>query len=288
MTGRPTGGDGGPTAGGGGAPGGPGRGATDSPGRPAGDAPGTLVGDAPGTPAARTPAEPVADILANRRNNRWRAAFFLLAIFGVIAAAAWALLGSRFLVVRSVEITGTHLVPKSEVLAVAGIPEGLPLVRVNTAVVASRIDRITQVQSAQVTRDWPDRIVITVQERRAALAVRAGTGFDLVDPSGVVVRQAPKEPPGIPLFAPDGPMLGNPGVHAAATVMRELPSRIARLVKSVTVPNADSVTLHLSSGVTVDWGSSGQTAQKARELAILMRTHARYYDVSAPGTAVTG
>jgi hypothetical protein len=37
----------------------------------------------------------------------------------------------------------------------------------------------------------------------------------------------------------------------------------------------------------VVWGSPRRGAQKARELVLLMRTHARYYDVSAPGTAVT-
>ena len=101
----------------------------------------------------------------------------------------WVLFGSRLLVVRSVEVTGTHLVPKSEVLAAAGILKGVPLIRVNTGAVADRVDRITQVQSARVTRSWPDGVVIAVQERKPALAVPAAGRFDLVDPSGVVVQQ---------------------------------------------------------------------------------------------------
>ena len=56
---------------------------------------------------------------------------------------------------------------------------------------------------------------------------------------------------------------------------------------SVTAPSPDQVTLQLRSGVTVVWGGPGDAAAKARELAILMRTHARYYDVSSPATAVT-
>ena len=58
-------------------------------------------------------------------------------------------------------------------------------------------------------------------------------------------------------------------------------------VTSVTVPSPDQVTLILSSGVTVLWGSADDAAAKARELAILMQTHARSYDVSSPATAVT-
>lgn len=222
------------------------------------------------------------------RYNKWKAGFFALAVVGVVAAAGWALLGSRFLIVRSVAVNGTHVVPRSEVLAAADISKGLPLMRVNTGAVASRIERIAQIQSASVTRDWPDHIVITVTERTPVLAVPSGGAFDLIDPTGVIVRQAAKQPKGMPRFTPSGPLPHNPDVAAAASVLRSLPSSMARQVKSVTVPNLDAVTLHLADGVTVDWGSTGQTTEKTHVLAILMHTHAHYYDVSAPSTAVTG
>jgi cell division protein FtsQ len=224
-----------------------------------------------------------------RGPSRYRTAFFLLAVVGILAAGGWLLYGSRFLVVRSVQVTGTHLVPAAEVLAAAAIPPGQPLIRVDTAAAASRVERITQVQSAQVSRQWPDGVLITVHERTAALAIPlVGGGFALVDSAGVVVQQVRAQPPGIPRFIPAGPLAGNPGVRAAASVLRQLPAGIARRVTSVTVPTVDAVTLHLARRITVDWGSTGGSAQKARELAILMHTHARFYDVSAPGTAATG
>jgi cell division protein FtsQ len=277
MTGGPPA-RGGPAASGGvSASGGPAvPGDADSPGPAAG----AVTEDSPG---------PAPKAAARRGRSRYRAAFFVLAAAALIAAGVWVLYGSRLLVVRSIQVTGTHLVPKSEVLAAAGIPAGVPLMRVNTGAAASRIDRITQVQSAQVTRSWPDRVVITVRERTPALAVPlAGGGFGLVDPSGVVVRQVTKQPRALPQFVPAGPLPGNPGVRAAAGVLRELPPALAGRVTSVTVPTPDAVTLHLTGRVTVDWGSPGLAAQKARVLAILMRTHARSYDVSAPGSATTG
>jgi hypothetical protein len=47
------------------------------------------------------------------------------------------------------------------------------------------------------------------------------------------------------------------------------------------------VTLRLAGGVTVLWGAADHAQAKAEELALLLPTHASYYDVSAPGTAVT-
>src|SRR5207342_2542178 len=108
---------------------------------------------------------------------------------------------SPLLVVRSVSVRGTRLVPSAEVLAVSGITPGTPLIRVNTGQAAARIEEIRQVSSAQVTRSWPDQVVIVVRERTPALAVAApGGGYDLVDADGVVMRWAARRPADLPLY----------------------------------------------------------------------------------------
>ena len=83
--------------------------------------------------------QPVADRVLRRRRR------------GLLAGVAWALLGSKLLVVRSVVVNGTQLVPASQVRAAAAIPSGVPMIRVDTGAAASRVEAITQVQSAQVS-----------------------------------------------------------------------------------------------------------------------------------------
>jgi len=226
-----------------------------------------------------------------RSRRRWRAAFLALALAAIVAGAAWALFGSRLLAVRFVVVTGAGLIPQSEVLAVAHVEPGTPLIRVNTARVAARVATIQLVQSVTVTRSWPDRVIIAVRERTPALAVPApGGGFDLVDPDGVIVRWVARRPPGLPLYlstAVASSLRGDPDLGAAAAVLGELPARLRASVISVTAPSPDQVTLRLARGVTVLWGGTGSAQEKAEELGLLMTTHASYYDVSAPGTAVT-
>jgi cell division protein FtsQ len=228
---------------------------------------------------------------SGRRRRSWRTAFFVLAVTGVVAVAAWALFGSRLLVVRSVVVTGTHMVPVSEVLAVAGVEPGTPLIRVNTGQVAARVDTIRQVRSAQVTRSWPDRVLIVVRERTPALAVTAsGGGFDLVDADGVIVRWAAVRPAGLPVYSVTAAVVslrGDPDLAAAAAVLGELPAQLRKSVESVTAPAPDQVTLQLSGGITVVWGGTGGAAEKAEELTVLEMTHSHYYDVSAQGTLLT-
>ena len=216
-------------------------------------------------------------------------AFVALAAAGVVAAAGWVLFGSPLLAVRSVTVNGTHLVPQSEVLAESGVVPGTPLIRVNTAQAAARIERIAQVSNAQVTRSWPNRLVIVVRERTPVLVLPAygGAGYDLADADGVVLMRVARRPAGLPLYptvAPDGALRGNPDLAAAAAVLSELPAPVRRSVISVTAPAPDQVTLRLTGGITVLWGDTGQAGVKAQELTVLMRSHLHYYDVSGTGS----
>jgi len=250
----------------------------DRPARPAG-----------GGPGAR-PRGP-----ARRRRTRWRAAFFALAGLAIVGGVGWALLGNRLLVVRSVTVTGTHLLAPAQVIAAADVSPGTPLLSVDVGAVTRRVEAINLVASATVRKDWPDRLVITVTERVPAMAVKmAGGGYDLVDPTGVLVHYTKAKPAALPVFVTSlsgAGLRGNPQAIAAATVLAELQPWLSRQVAEVTAAAAPAgplqVTLSLSDGKTVQWGSVGNAAQKNRELSILLPGQAGYVDVSAPGTVVT-
>ena len=276
-----------------------------APGGPPGGAAGPSA-TAPG-PAGAGAATEVAPPAAapgriRRRRIRWRTRFFALAAVAVVAGVSWVLLGDKVFVVRSVTVTGTRLVSTSAVIAAADVPVGTPLTRVDAGAVTRRVESIRQVASATVTLDWPDHVAIAVTERVPAMAVRmAGGGYDLVDPTGVIVRWASAKPAGLPLFttALSGAALrGDPGVAAVAGVLAELSPSLAPAVSGVSVTQvptgsggtfgtAEQVTLSLSGGKTAVWGDISNAAAKNRELQILLRTGVRYVNVSAPGTVVT-
>jgi cell division protein FtsQ len=234
--------------------------------------------------------KPAAAPAAGESRTAWKAVFFGLAGAAIIAGAAWALLGSRFLVVRSVQVSVTgRLVSRGQVVAAARIPPGLPLIRVNTHAIARRVGQIPQVRSAEVSKNWPSTIVIRVRSRTPVFARSVPGGFDVIDRFGVAVRQVAQRPAALPLFSP-GAVAGAPAggaVSAAATVLDELPRGVARRVSEVTAPDASDVSVRLTNGAVIVWGDTRGAAQKAQELTLLMRRHARMYDVSAPGTAAT-
>jgi cell division protein FtsQ len=266
---------------------------TDTPPPPAAAAGPSLAAGAPPAGPGRGPG-PATRARARRRRTRWRAAFFALAGLAIVAGVGWALLGDRVFVVRSVTVTGTRQLA-TEVIAAAGVPLGTPLLSVDSGAAARRVEAIQQVASATVSEDWPDHLVIAVTERVPAMAIRmAGGGYDLVDPSGVIVSMAKTPPAGLPVFVtvlPGSALRGNPEVTTAADVLAELQPWLARQVARVSAAavtaGSEQVTLNLRDGKTVRWGSTDNAAQKNRELSILLPGEVRDVDVSAPGTVVT-
>jgi cell division protein FtsQ len=259
-----------------------------SAGRDRGD---MIAGDQDGNGAVAVEVAGVAALppaAGRRRRAPGRRAFVAALALTILAVAGWALLGPTVLVVRHVRVTGGGAqISATAVRGAADIAPGTPLARLDTAAAARRVERLPAVLSARVTRSFPDTVVITVRPRVPALAVPTAAGYALIDAHGVTVTSVTTEPAGIPLLTAPPPVLrGNPAVRAAALVVGELPAALRDLVKSVSASGA-GVTLRLDRGVTVVWGGPAQGAQKAAELAVLLGTHARYYDVSDPATAVT-
>jgi cell division protein FtsQ len=244
------------------------------------------AGGGPGTERRAAPRRP---------RTRWRAAFFALAAVAVVGGVGWALLGNRVFVVRSVTVTGTHLLAQGQIVAAADVKLGTPLMSVDDGAVTRRVEAIPQVASVTVSESWPDRLVIAVTERSPAMAVRMADGsYDLVDPTGVIVRNAKARPAALPVFVtsqPGSALRGDPEVAAAADVLAELQPWLAGQVTEVAAATApvgpQQVTLTLRDGKKVQWGSPGDAAQKNRELSILLPGKASDVDVSAPGSAVT-
>ncbi|GLZ03638.1 hypothetical protein Acsp03_11050 [Actinomadura sp. NBRC 104412] len=221
-----------------------------------------------------------------RRPARWKAVFAVLLVLGLLGTLAWVLLGSRLLVVRTVEVTGTKLAPRDRVVATAGIRLGLPMARLSTGSARSRLERMREVESARVERRWPATVRIVIRERVPIVGVERGGRFYQLDRHGVAVADGPSRPKGLPTLSVAAPGPTDASTLAALRVLHTLPERLRRQVDIVEAPSAESVTLRMSGGRTVVWGSDERAEEKVRLVDALRKTAAgraaRTIDVSAP------
>lgn len=182
---------------------------------------------------------------------------------------------------RSLVITGIGAVTREEVVDAAKVRLGTPLLQINTDQVADRVAGIRRVASARVQREYPSTLRITIVERIPIVVKDYPDGPHLFDRDGVDFATAPP-PPGLPYIDVDHPGPSDPPTRAALEVMTALRPEVVAQVSRVAAPSVASVTLTLTDGRTVVWGTTDRTEEKAEKLAALLTQPGHVYDVSSP------
>jgi len=129
---------------------------------------------------------------ARRRAARaaWIGGVALLA--GVTAAASalfvYKVSRSSYFRVREVEVRGTSRLSRAEVVRLMGLEGGASIFSVPSRRHEHAIERNPWVERALVRRQFPDRLIVDVTERRARAIVSLGE-LSYVDRDGVVFKQ---------------------------------------------------------------------------------------------------
>lgn len=226
-----------------------------------------------------------------RRRRPGRRTAVLLAIVAILAGVLfWLVYFSPFLTVKQVAVTGSGASRAALVLRVADVPAGEQMIEIDTSAVTARVSDIQTVTDVNVTRSWPNTIVISVSERvPVAYSVEPGDAegsenFGLIDAAGAVFQQAGKAPKGVPELQAADPAART----AALAVLAALPPEISHRIEVVTAQTPRDITFELKNGSIVRWGGDTETARKALILSALLRkVKAGWYDVSAPEVPTT-
>jgi cell division protein FtsQ len=241
-------------------------------------------------PPATAPIDPRfrrRRIEVRRRAGRRRLRL-LVGMSASVAAigAAWGASRSPLLDVDHVRLTGATHTRSRTIIQSAGSLPGRPMVDLDEAAAAHRIERLPWVADARVTRQWPNIVSIEVRERAPAASVPAARGgWALVDDSGRVlapVASAPADRPELEGVPPVGP----PGTLVPATTRAPLevaraltPAMRLRVGAVVRAPDGE-LQLRLRADGVVRLGDAGRLEPK------LVAAEAVLGDVDAARVAV--
>jgi cell division protein FtsQ len=229
---------------------------------------GAGAGPDPARRPARTPRRPRRDTPAARRRRLLVRAGAAVA---VVVVLAWLLWGSPVLGVHRIQVDGAGSLTSAEVVEVAGITEGTPLLRVDVDAAEARVARLPQVASVEVTRGWPRSVVITVVERVPVAVVEQDGARSLVDADGVLFDTVTGDLPSgvVPLDVAD-PGPDDRVTRAALAALVALPEAVRADVATASATTPEDVTLTLADGTTVLWGSAEHADDKAEVLVALL------------------
>ncbi|WP_052462621.1 cell division protein FtsQ/DivIB [Nigerium massiliense] len=215
----------------------------------------------------------------DRRSRVLRRVAIALGVVLVLAAVAFGLLNSPVLAVRRVAVEGNKVVAAEAIRQQANVQLGVPLARVDTGAIAGRVVALPGVGQADVHVTLPDTVTIAVTERPLAYVTNQNKAFQWVDPSGQMFNETPQRPAGAVLASVSDDQRVRASVGAAANA---LPDPLKKQVKLITASGPDDITLKLTTGGTIVWGSADQSELKAQAAQALLATRASVIDVSAP------
>ncbi len=223
----------------------------------------------------------------HRRRRRRVAAVIAAAVLGVALFVAAGVF-TPIMAVRDVEVRGAQAVNVADVQQSLSRIEGVPLALVQERDVHRALESFPLIQRYSIERIPPNTLVVHIEERVPAIAIKQEDSFDLLDPAGVVLARVPEVPPGVPVGGAELNDTSSPAFQAAATIVRDMPEDMRALLATVQATNGQDVKFGLSTGTEVIWGEPLDTQRKIAVLKALLAATGSpaMVDVSAPDAPV--
>lgn len=211
------------------------------------------------------------EVAEDRARRNVRRLIRFLIILGLAGAVVWLFL-SPLLSVK--EVTTTGVVASSTHLALAeeGVLAGTPMILIRSGDIAADLERDPWVREAVVELDWPNRVVVRVEERVPVAWVETGDGWARRAIDGVAVPSSGEPDDSLPWLdfstIEDSEASGSSQVLGALEFAAALPDE---LISGTRVwPGANGEMWADVSGFDVRLGRPVEMAAKGLSLAALL------------------
>jgi cell division protein FtsQ len=121
-----------------------------------------------------------------------RTALLLSVIFAITAVMIYGYnftITSPFFQIKEIIVRGCKELTEKEILSLAGIKPSQSLLAINLNSIARRIEANPWIKGVSIGREFPNRLIIEVQERTAVALVKRDNSFSLLDVDGVVFKK---------------------------------------------------------------------------------------------------
>ena len=95
-----------------------------------------------------------------------------------------------FFQVAAIEIQGCKRLSKAEVLELSGVDIHSNLMAIDADNLQSRLEQDDWIELADVSRKWPDRLIISIRERQPVAMVNLEGELQYIDKNGIVFASA--------------------------------------------------------------------------------------------------
>lgn len=241
------------------------------------------------------------DVMILREQKGKRGYNIIQSIFYVVltALALYIILKSPLFQVREISVAGNSELSRDLILSVSGLKTGENTLEMDLKAATARLKSIPAIESANVERKLPSRIVIYVAERKAVALLPSPEGFLEVDQEGVYIKKGSLNTGGLPVITglevkvpQPGSRIDTQGLGEALEVIRGLPREVLPLLSEVNLGGSDNVLLYTLEGVQcrlgrpVDLGQKGNILLQVLGELKSMGKKIEYVDLTYAGSPV--
>ncbi|MCC6442271.1 MAG: FtsQ-type POTRA domain-containing protein [Armatimonadetes bacterium] len=232
------------------------------------------------------------------RRNRRKPDYFLLRLICLLATliggAAYYLLTAPYFEIRSVRITGCHLLKPEQMAKRAAIPTGANIFKVSLGRAADRLMAEPMVGRVSLRRSLPGTIAIDITERVSALTLRLDGRYYEADAGGVLCRPVKTPDPRKPYIEYRGrePLavgepFRSPGLRAALECAGFAARKKVFPLQKIEVDQNDNICLNMNKGPKIKLGRFPQLNFKLAVLETVwrdrrVREQSEYVDLTVP------
>lgn len=194
--------------------------------------------------------------------------FGLLLVVIVLGVGAYLLYNASFWQIKMIEATGGSHFTATQILAMAKIPPGISLLKLNKGEVAQRLMASPWVQEARLYRRLPNRVLISIVERKPFLVLKYKQQNYLLDADGYVIDRAPDNT-GLPVLIDLEARRVRIGRTVEAAALREalastksLDPEIRQKLAWISVPDADKLAFYTTDNLQIVYGRAAEADKK--------------------------
>ncbi|GAT73501.1 FtsQ-type POTRA domain-containing protein [Microbacterium hydrocarbonoxydans] len=232
-----------------------------------------------------------AEIRRFTQRSRRRRIVWLSAIGSLVLLVGGSVLAaySPLFAVERITVVGATTLDAAAIEGALSEQVGTPLALVDTSEVKAALLAFPLIETYALEAHPPHDLTVRIVERTPIGVIRSQAGYTLLDAAGVALATTSDQPAGQPLLDIDGGV-DSVAFESAGLVVRSLPADVRAALTGVSASTADDVTLTLSTGLTIVWGSAERSPEKAEVVAksLIARPDATTIDVTSPAAVVIG
>lgn len=220
---------------------------------------------------------------------RWRIwAYSLLALLVSAALFVGLVFFSPLLATQNIRVQGAALLDAQEVKSRLSSLEGVPMTRISQEQVASLIGQESLLYGVSLQAQPPHDLLVILHERVPVALIQEGDSFLLVDNEGVTLgKLGSRDDAKLPLLEGGPELLEQPAFATVTQVLASLPTSVLSDLDKAQADSASTITLTMTDGTMVVWGTPEESDLKAKVLLQLMdsvgsEVKVETYDVSSP------